>query len=209
MEAPIVAAFGHPCEGVKVAACSCVKSLSRSVKVSLSPWPIHMKTYVSQGSCWVHFSLNFRVPSLMIVLIWAEPSDGLNRWTLGDSSAATIEWSLFSGAGVTVFQHYVIGGFCLSGVHWGSQKEVTRSFFWPYIPDAHQGLELFHALSFFAPSICFHKGCILYVIFPWQFLMGLTNSFFLFENFLVSSEIDITLCWSVVFFWLCQLPIAL
>ncbi|KAH9560125.1 hypothetical protein CY35_06G090600 [Sphagnum magellanicum] len=32
VEAPIVAAFGHPCEGVKVAACSCVKSLSRSVK---------------------------------------------------------------------------------------------------------------------------------------------------------------------------------
>ncbi len=133
MEAPIVAAFGHPCEGVKVAACSCVKSLSRSVKVSLSLWPIHMKTYVSQGSCWVHFSSNFRVPSLMIVFFWAEPSDGLNRWTLGDSSAATIEWSIFSGAGETVFQHYVIGGFCLSGVHWGSQKEVTRSFFWPYI----------------------------------------------------------------------------
>lgn len=28
-----MAALCHPCEGVKVAACACVKSLSRSVKV--------------------------------------------------------------------------------------------------------------------------------------------------------------------------------
>lgn len=32
VQGPIVAALCHPCEGVKVAACACVKSLSRSVK---------------------------------------------------------------------------------------------------------------------------------------------------------------------------------
>ena len=37
VQGSLIAALCHSCEGVKVAACACVRSLSRSVKVSCAP----------------------------------------------------------------------------------------------------------------------------------------------------------------------------